>query len=1104
MANNLSFGIAVNLMTEQFKRGQQEIKNGLNEIKSTAMSMAGLLGAGLGFEHIVKEMINVARESAAVNKALKVASGSLAEYGENQKYIIELSNKLGLSVNEMTGSFAKFTASAKSSSINIKDQQQLFTGLNSALLAVGAKPEQKAEALDAVSKMMQKGQITTKMLIGGLGSALPESLSIMAKSLGVTTDKLRDMAKHGQLIASDIMPKFGAELEKAFKNVDTDTIGGAMNRIGNDFEELTKKLSVGDIYKNIVKSFGEGFHWIVENFKLVGDTILNIVSTVIIGKAFKAFKDGYTTVTTAAEQSYIKQAVAAEKVAVQQELLNSTLTKSSQKRYLAESIAAAESGAQQEFAAKKFGTLAFAAKNVGSAISGAFSAFLPMIIISGAIAIYQHFQNIAEKAKELKAIWTDYTSGLKNAGESNGQLNELRNSKKIIEDTTISLKERQTALNTINSILGTNYKYDKDGLKIAGDINKKIGERLDLLDKQSKYQYLLNKQNPNDDKIAENQSKIDVIDNKLRNDINGGKGVSSKLVDNKSDLLKERDQLYKIRDSIAREKNKLKSQLGDNTGDTTDTKLTGLGGGTGEDTEAEKHQKEIDNVQAAYIKKTQELNNQLDNHVISQREYNIAFDKHVEEGKKQYGGILTKDEAKNNTIYKSIQSYKPLSSIDDKIDTAKDNYLKKLAEQDSYLKNGIITQDEYTNAMAGVVDEALRTISAIKGVNFGTNDFVKTVKDKQKELAKKDYSFDLPAKPEIDHTFDYNKNNTEKLEDKSQQNDDYIKAIEKAFTDAGVKDIKKSMADAGGDLDKLKAQFNGQADSLIDELNNALKKAPSLAEALKIAKVKEDVKDLQHQLNTGVYSSVKEVANSAKNLYNSFKAVNDTFSNVKSTGWEKILSIWDAITNSIDNITTAIKTMQTLIAITEKLTKAKIEQKKLDDKANKPELIKSTLATLKTDKPKVDLTDLKKLAGSGDDNSDSTENDSKQTDADKTKVAANSAVAMSGAIASASDLPFPLNLIEMASAAASATSLLSNLPKFATGGMIGGNSFQGDKVLAMVNSGEGVLTANGVNNVGSLISGQAQTHYIVLDTKINGKDLYLSQKNYNAIKSKVN
>jgi hypothetical protein len=462
---------------------------------------------------------------------------------------------------------------------------------------------------------------------------------------------------------------------------------------------------------------------------------------------------------------------------------------------------------------------------------------------------------------------------------------------KIVNDTNTSLKERQTALKTINSILGTNYQFDKNGLKINGDINAKIKERLDLLDKQSRYQYLLNKQNPNDDRIAETQSKIDVINNQLRKDLNSGKGVDSGLVKERAGYLDELTPLLKVRDDIAREKNKLKSELGKNTGETTETNLSGLGAGSGEDTEVQKHQKEIDSVQDAYVKETQKLNNELANGVISQKKYNELFDKHVEDGKKNYGGILTKDEAKTNVIYGQIQAYKPLSSTDDKIETAKEDYLKKLTEQDGYLKDGIITQDEYTSAMSGIVDETLRTISAIKGVNFTTNDLVKIVKQKQADLAKKDFAFVLPQSNPIDHTFDYKKSDVEKQEDKNQQNDDFIKAIEKEFSDKGVKNIEKQIADAGGDLSKLKAQFHGQADDLIESLNKALLNAPDLSKALKLMQVKKDIKDLQKQLNSGIYEGVKNIAGSAKNMYEGFKALTDTLNNVDASGFEKFLAI---------------------------------------------------------------------------------------------------------------------------------------------------------------------------------------------------------------------
>ena len=76
MANNLSFAVAINLLTENFKKGTQEIKNSFNNIKMQAIELAGVLGAGLGLSQLVTKMIDVAKESENVQRALKVASGS--------------------------------------------------------------------------------------------------------------------------------------------------------------------------------------------------------------------------------------------------------------------------------------------------------------------------------------------------------------------------------------------------------------------------------------------------------------------------------------------------------------------------------------------------------------------------------------------------------------------------------------------------------------------------------------------------------------------------------------------------------------------------------------------------------------------------------------------------------------------------------------------------------------------------------------------------------------------------------------------------------------------------------------------------------------------
>ena len=106
------------------------------------------------------------------------------------------------------------------------------------------------------------------------------------------------------------------------------------------------------------------------------------------------------------------------------------------------------------------------------------------------------------------------------------------------------------------------------------------------------------------------------------------------------------------------------------------------------------------------------------------------------------------------------------------------------------------------------------------------------------------------------------------------------------------------------------------------------------------------------------------------------------------------------------------------------------------------------------------------------------------------------AVAMANGAKSAFALPFPFNLAAWASVAATIMGIFASLPKFATGGIVGGSGFSGDRQLIRANSGEMVITRAQQARLWSAISGGGLLGGQVT-FKISGQELHGVLRNYN-------
>ena len=98
---------------------------------------------------------------------------------------------------------------------------------------------------------------------------------------------------------------------------------------------------------------------------------------------------------------------------------------------------------------------------------------------------------------------------------------------------------------------------------------------------------------------------------------------------------------------------------------------------------------------------------------------------------------------------------------------------------------------------------------------------------------------------------------------------------------------------------------------------------------------------------------------------------------------------------------------------------------------------------------------------------------------------------------SAFAVPFHFKLAAWASGAATIMSNYASLPKFATGGIVAGSGYSGDRQLSRANSGEMIITRAQQARLWSAISGGGSLCGGQVTFKISGQELHGVLRNYN-------
>ncbi|GAB3948332.1 hypothetical protein GCM10028805_22450 [Spirosoma harenae] len=232
----------------------KDVTNDLIGFSSTSGAIVAVIAA-------VKNGIDIVQDMERYDASLKEASRDSLDFVRSQEFLFDLSGKLGLKYGDLAESYKNLKSATKDTNLEGRQTEKIFTAVTTA----GAKLRLSSEAVDgtlkALVQMISKGKISAEELRQQLGEHLPSALRLMAESLGVSTSKLDKMMQQGELISTEVMPKFAAELEKAFglkQGEKIDNLASSTTNLANEFSRLVKQFSDTTSIINFFKAITDG------------------------------------------------------------------------------------------------------------------------------------------------------------------------------------------------------------------------------------------------------------------------------------------------------------------------------------------------------------------------------------------------------------------------------------------------------------------------------------------------------------------------------------------------------------------------------------------------------------------------------------------------------------------------------------------------------------------------------------------------------------------------------------------------------------------------------------------------------------------------------
>ena len=174
----MTFTASMRLRPAEFKKGVQEIRRSITELKNTFLTLSAALGAGLGLTKLISNLKDTAVQLSVARNTLENVSfvtkeftsdlgkGSIqiSNYADNLAFVKDLSKEYKQDLVALMQNFAQFHAACEKTNLDLENQKLVFDSLTRAAAYYHMSADRTKDMMNAITQMMSKGKIAAEEL----------------------------------------------------------------------------------------------------------------------------------------------------------------------------------------------------------------------------------------------------------------------------------------------------------------------------------------------------------------------------------------------------------------------------------------------------------------------------------------------------------------------------------------------------------------------------------------------------------------------------------------------------------------------------------------------------------------------------------------------------------------------------------------------------------------------------------------------------------------------------------------------------------------------------------------------------------------------------